>query len=65
MQRLGDLWQVYHQIQQEKLTVVRNRGGRSVLQGLYLAAVYPKYHSTVNLILSDSAPKNKLIYQIL
>ena len=36
-----------------------------MLQGLYLAAVYPKYYSTGNFILSDLAPKNKPIYQIL
>ena len=46
----------------------RNGGGKSVLWGLYLAAVYAKYRSVEsinvkNLILSDSAAKNKLIYQ--
>ena len=39
-----------------------------MLRGLYLAAVYAKYGSVErisvrNLILSDSAAKNKLIYQ--
>ena len=52
----------------KKLAIVRNGGGRSVLQGLYLTAAYAKYRSTErmnarDLILSDSAPKNKLIYQ--
>ena len=52
----------------KKLAIVRNGGGRSVLQGLYLAAEYAKYRSAEmmnarDLILSDSAPKNKLIYQ--
>ena len=39
-----------------------------MLRGLYLAAVYAKYHfveriSIRNLILGDSAAKSKLIYQ--
>ena len=49
------------------LAIVRNGGGRSVLQGLYLTAEYAKYRSAErmnarDLILSDSAPKNKLIF---
>ena len=52
----------------KKLAIAKNGRGRSVLQGLYLAAAYAKYRSAErmnarDLILSDSAPKNKLIYQ--
>jgi hypothetical protein len=48
--------------------IVRNGRGGSVLQGLILAAVFAKYRSVGRitagyLILSDSIPKIKLIYQ--
>ena len=48
--------------------IVRNGRGRSVLQGLILAAVSAKYHSTGRitagyLTSSDLIPEIKLIYQ--
>jgi hypothetical protein len=64
------LYQIFHLILQGSLAIVRNGRGGSVLQGLILAAVYAKYHSAGRttaggLILSDSTPKNKLIYQFI